>query len=231
MAQFVTDFGTTGTPTNDGRLDAPAFHRNWRPIWSVLAAFLQNKTGDVLEVGSGTGQHVVEFARQAPSITWWPSDPSENHLRSIAAWRLDVKLANLRPPARIDVSDPDWRLPPELEPSQKLLGIFCANVLHIAPWRVAEGLFAGATRHLRADGRMLVYGPFMRNGRHTAPSNTAFDASLRSTNAEWGVRDAGDVAALAARNGLSMIDIVEMPANNLILIFAREQTPVAHSST
>jgi SAM-dependent methyltransferase len=229
MAQFVTDFGTAGTPTADGRLDAPAFHRNWRPIWSVLAGFLQNKTGDVLELGSGTGQHVVEFARNAPSITWWPSDPNEMHLRSIAAWRLDAKLANLRPPARIDVSDPDWSLPPELGPSHRLLGIFCANVLHIAPWRVAEGLFAGAARHLRADGRVFVYGPFMRNGRHTAPSNAAFDASLRSANAEWGVRDTGVVAALAARNGLRMIEFVEMPANNLILMFALEQAPAAHS--
>src|SRR5260370_25996349 len=131
MAQFVTDFGTVSTPTDDGRLDAPAFHRNWRPIWSVLAGFLQNKTGDMLEVGSGTGQHVVEFARNAPSITWWPSDPDEIHLRSIAAWRRDAKLANLCPPARIDVSDPAWRLPPELGPPPRLLGIFCANALHI----------------------------------------------------------------------------------------------------
>src|SRR6266700_5527723 len=97
MAQFVTDFGTTGTPTTDGRLDAPAFHRNWRPIWSVLAGHLQDKTGDVLEVGSGTGQHIVEFARNAPNITRWPSDPNENHLRSIAAWRLDAKLAKFAP--------------------------------------------------------------------------------------------------------------------------------------
>lgn len=221
MAQYVTDFGTVSTPTTDGRLDAPAFHRNWRPIWSVLARYLQDKTGDVLEIGSGTGQHVVEFARKAPSLTWWPSDPDEIHLRSIAAWRLDAKLANLRPPACIDVSDPDWGLPSEFAPLHQLLGIFCANVLHIAPWRVAEGLFAGAARHLRADGRMFVYGPFLRNGRHTAPSNAAFDASLRSANAEWGVRDANDVAALAARNGLRMIETVAMPANNLILIFAR----------
>ena len=105
----------------------------------------------------------------------------------------------------------------------------CANVLHIAPWRVAEGLFAGAARHLRADGRVFVYGPFMRNGRHTAPSNAAFDASLRNSNAEWGVREAGDVAALAARNGLRMIELAEMPANNLILMFALEQVPAAHS--
>ena len=223
MAQFVTDFSKAGTPTAEGGLDASAFHRNWRPIWSVLAEFLQDKTGDMLEVGSGTGQHVVEFARNAPNITWWPSDPNENHLRSIAAWRLHAKLANLGPPARIDVSDPNWELPPEGAPPHQLLGIFCANVLHIAPWRVAEGLFAGAARHLRADGRMFVYGPFMRAGKHTAPSNAAFDASLRNSNAEWGVRDTGDVAALAARNGLRMIEIVEMPANNLILSFAREK--------
>jgi SAM-dependent methyltransferase len=220
MPQFVTDFGTLSTPTTEGRLDAPAFHRNWQPIWSVLAEFLLNKTGDMLEVGSGTGQHIVEFARKAPSITWWPSDPNENHLRSIAAWRREAKLANLRAPARIDGSDPGWELPPELGPSRRLLGIFCANVLHIAPWRVAEGLFAGA-RHLRADGRVFVYGPFMRDGKHTAPSNAAFDASLRNANAEWGVRDTADVAALAARNGLRMIEIVAMPANNLVLIFAR----------
>jgi SAM-dependent methyltransferase len=221
MAQFVTDFGTLSTPTDDGRLDAPAFHRNWQPIWSVLARYLQDRTGDVLEVGSGTGQHVVEFARKAPNVTWWPSDPDEIHLRSIAAWRLDARLANLRSPTRIDVSDPGWELPLALGPPHELLGIFCANVLHIAPWRVAEGLFAGAARHLRADGRMFVYGPFMRDGKHTAPSNAAFDASLRNANAEWGVRDTGDVAALAARNGLRMIEIAAMPANNLILIFAR----------
>jgi SAM-dependent methyltransferase len=231
MAQFVTDFATAGAPTADGRLDAPAFHRNWRPIWSVLAGFLRDKSGDVLELGSGTGQHIVEFARNAPNIIWWPSDPNETHLNSIAAWRLHADLANLRPPARIDVSRPEWGLPPELGTSRALLGVFCANVLHIAPWRVAEGLFAGAARHLRSDGRMFVYGPFMRDGRHTAPSNAAFDASLRSANAEWGVRDTGDVAALAARNGLGMIEIVEMPANNLILMFACEKSTAAHSGT
>ena len=228
MAQFVTDFGTPGAPA-DGRLDAPAFHRNWRPIWSVLAGFLRDNSGDVLEVGSGTGQHIVEFARNAPNIIWWPSDPNDTHLKSIAEWRLHASLANLRPPARVDVSRPEWELPPELGTSHTLLGILCANVLHITPWRVAEGLFAGAARHLRRDGRMFVYGPFMRAGRHTAPSNAAFDASLRSANAEWGVRDAGEIAALAARNGLNMVEIVDMPANNLILIFAREKSPAARS--
>jgi len=229
VAQFVTDFRTTGATTADGRLDAPAFHRNWRPIWSVLAAFLQDRSGDVLEVGSGTGQHIVEFARNAPNISWWPSDHNEIHLHSIAARRLHARLANVRGPVRIDLSDPQWDLPPGLGPSGKLLAIFCANVLHIAPWRVAEGLFVGASRHLRTDGRMFVYGPFMREGQHTAPSNAAFDASLRSANAEWGVRNTGHVAELAARHRLSMIEIAEMPANNLILIFAPETSPAAHS--
>ena len=229
MAQFVRDFATLAARSADGRLDAPAFHRNCRPIWSVLAAFLKDKSGNVLEVGSGTGQHIVEFARHAPNIVWWPSDYLETHLVSIAAWRRHADLANLRPPTRIDLSDPDWDLPPELAPHGKLLALVCANVLHIAPWRVAEGLFAGASRHLRPDGRMFVYGPFMRDGKHTAPSNAAFDASLRGENPEWGVRDTGAVAELAVRNGLSMMETVEMPANNLILIFAREQSAAGSS--
>jgi SAM-dependent methyltransferase len=229
MAQFVTDFGTLASPTADGRLDSPAFHRNWDPIWSVLGAFLTGKSGNVLEVGSGTGQHIVEFARNAPNIVWWPSDCLETHLISIAAWRRHADLVNLRPPARIDLSDPDWDLPSELTSCGKPLGLICANVLHIAPWRVAEGLFTGASRHLRPDGRMFVYGPFMREGKHTAPSNAAFDASLRNENPEWGVRDTGAVAALAARNGFGMIEIVEMPANNLILMFAREKSTAAKS--
>jgi hypothetical protein len=220
MTQFVTNFANLAAAAPDGRLDAPAFHRNCGPIWSVLEKFLTDKSGDVLEIGSGTGQHIVEFARRAPHIVWWPSDCLEPHLVSIAAWRQHAGLANLRAPAPIDVSDPDWDLPSPLGRSG-VLGIFCANVLHIAPWRVAEGLFAGAARHLRADGRMFVYGPFMRQGRHTADSNAAFDASLRNANAEWGVRDTSDLAALAERGGLRMVELVAMPANNLILIFAR----------
>ena len=187
----------------------------------MLAGHLQDKAGDVLEVGSGTGQHIVEFARNAPNITWWPSDPNENHLRSIAAWRLDAKLANLRPPARIDASDPDWSLPPELGRARRLLGIFCANVLHIAPWRVAEGLFAGAARYLRADGRLFLYGPFKRGGKHTAISNAVFDTSLRQRDPEWGVRDIEALEKLAGSVGLVLQEIAEMPANNLLLVFSR----------
>jgi SAM-dependent methyltransferase len=214
--------GGPGKPFDpDRRLDAAAFHRNHQPIWSVIAPFLQNKTGDVLELGSGTGQHIVEFARQAPDIVWWPSDIDSEHLDSIDAWRRHAQLPNVRAPMRIDVSNPDWGLGQRERAPSRLLAIFSANVLHISPWRVSEGLLAGAARHLAPGGRLFVYGPFMRHGTHTAPSNAAFDLSLRRQNAEWGVRDADELGRLAARIGLAMTRIIEMPANNLILIFER----------
>jgi SAM-dependent methyltransferase len=223
MPQFVVEFGKVGRPPQpDGRLDAPAFHRNCEPIWSVLEKFLRGRTGDVLEVGSGTGQHAVEYAARTPDILWWPSDHNDAHLASIAAWRRFAGLANVRAPMRIDLADPGWGLTPVGSPPPgRLLAILCANVLHIAPWRVAEGLFAGAARHLRSDGRLFVYGPFMRNGAHTALSNAAFDARLRTQDPEWGVRDVEDVRALAESNDLALAEIVETPANNLILIFER----------
>jgi SAM-dependent methyltransferase len=226
MAEYVVEFGKDGRPVEpDGRLDTPAFHRNHQPIWAVLEKFLAGRSGDVLEAGSGTGQHVVDFARHAPDITWWPSDFNERHLKSIAAWRTHAGLTNIRPPLRIDLSDPAWC--PEMQDGSgpaKLLAVFCANVIHIAPWRVAEGLFAGAGRYLRADGRLFLYGPFKRDGQHTAPSNVAFDTSLRERNPEWGVRDIRDLQRLAATAGVALIEIAEMPANNLILVFARPKT-------
>src|ERR1700712_5085975 len=223
MAEYVVEFGKDGRPVEpDGRLDAPAFHRNHQPIWAVLEKFLDGKSGDVVEAGSGTGQHVVDFARRSPHITWWPSDFNEAHLASIAAWRAHARLANVSAPMWIDLSDPEWC--PEMRDRggpDKLLAVFCANVIHIAPWRVAEGLFAGAARYLRADGRLFLYGPFKRNGKHTAPSNAAFDTSLRSNNVEWGVRDVEAVIKLGETVGLSLMEIADMPANNLMLIFTR----------
>jgi hypothetical protein len=131
-------------------------------------------------------------------------------------------LPNIRPPLRIDLSDPDWcaQMHDGSGPGE-LLAVFCANVIHIAPWRVAEGLFAGAARYLRADGRLFLYGPFKRDGRHTALSNAVFDTSLRDRDAEWGLRDIGDLQKLAASVGLALIDTAEMPANNLVLTFER----------
>ena len=222
MAEYVVEFGKDGRAEVDGRLDAAAFHRNHAPIWAVLQSFLAGKTGDVLEAGSGTGQHVMHFAAQSPDITWWPSDLNDAHLESIAAWRAHANLPNIQPPLRLDLADPAWDAalasgngPP------RLLALFCANVIHIAPWRVAEGLFAGAGRVLRDDGRLFLYGPFKRDGKHTAASNAAFDASLREGNPEWGVRDIIDLETLAAANGLRLAGTFEMPANNMILMFVR----------
>jgi SAM-dependent methyltransferase len=223
MAEYVVEFGKDGRPVEpDGRLDAAAFHRNHLPISAVLEKFLQGRSGDVLEAGSGTGQHIVHFARQTPDIVWWPSDLSEAHLKSIEAWRAHAKLSNIRAARRIDLSDPNWSVAADGAGGPgRLLAIFCANVIHISPWRVAEGLFAGAAHYLRDDGRLFLYGPFKRDGRHTAVSNAVFDTSLRNQNAEWGVRDIGDVSKLAASVGLELREIVPMPANNLILIFER----------
>jgi len=223
VAEYVVEFGKDGRPVEaDGRLDAAAFHRNHQPIWSVLEKFLAGKSGDVLEAGSGTGQHVVHFARQNPDVIWWPSDLHAAHLSSIAAWRAHAELANIRLPQRIDLSDPAWTpVPPDGEGPAKLLAIFCANVIHIAPWRVAEGLFAGAARHLCDDGRLFLYGPFKRDGKHTALSNALFDTSLREQDAEWGVRDIADLEQLAESVGLGLCEIVELPANNLMLAFDR----------
>jgi hypothetical protein len=226
MAEYVVEFGKDGRPVEpDGRLDAPAFHRNHQAIWAVLAKFLGGKSGDVVEAGSGTGQHVVDFARHTPEIIWWPSDLNEQHLKSIEAWRAHAALPNVRPPLRIDLSDPAWC--PEMSGGSgptNLLAVFCANVIHIAPWRVAEGLFAGAGRYLGADGRLFVYGPFKRGGKHTAISNAVFDSSLRDRDPEWGVRDIEDLEKLAANVGLVLSEIAEMPANNLTLAFQRSKT-------
>ena len=223
MAEYVVEFGKDGgCNAADGRLDAPAFHRNHQAILGVLTRYLSGKAGDAFEAGSGTGQHVVEFARQFPEIIWWPSDLNENHLSSIEAWRVHAQLPNIRAPRRIDVTDSSWdgQIKKDDGPND-LLAIFCANVIHIAPWRVAEGLFAGAGQYLRRDGLLFLYGPFKRRGRHTAESNEAFDASLRRGNPEWGVRDVEAVERLAAGVNLSLIEIAEMPANNFTLVFRR----------
>jgi SAM-dependent methyltransferase len=223
MAEYVVEFGRDGRRVeDDGRLDAAAFHRNHEAIWRVLATFLQQSCGDVVEVGSGTGQHVIHFAGQTPDITWWPSDLNDAHLKSIAAWRAYAQLTNVRPPLRIDLTDPAWC--PEMENGTgpgALLAVFCANVVHIAPWAVAEGLIAGAAKYLRPEGRLFMYGPFKRGGKHTVVSNAVFDTSLREGNPEWGVRDVEDLEHVAQGVGLKLAEVIEMPANNLILVFAR----------
>jgi SAM-dependent methyltransferase len=223
MVKFVVEYGKNGTapPTPDGRLDAPTFHRNHEPIWSAIRGFLETRTGDVLELGSGTGQHVTAFARQTPHLTWWPSDIYDSHMASIAAWRAQERLTNLRPPQRVDLGSSTWTWQRDGQAGGKLAAMICINVLHISPWAVSENLIGGAARYLADGGRLFIYGPFMRDGQHTAPSNAEFDSHLREANPDWGVRDVGDLSALAQHAGLALAEIVPMPANNLVLAFGR----------
>jgi SAM-dependent methyltransferase len=222
MSKFTVEFGKDGLPpaAEDGRLDAPAFHRNHDAIWAAIAGFLNGKSGDTLELGSGTGQHAVAFARQAPHLTWWPSDVMASHLASIAAYRRAAGLPNLRSPQRIDLMDGGWTWQGDIG-ADKLAVMVCINVIHIAPWRVARNLLAGAGRLLRGGGLLFLYGPYMRNGAHTAPSNEAFDATLRARNPDWGVRSLEAVTALAHDNSLDLMNVTDMPANNLVLAFER----------
>jgi hypothetical protein len=218
MSRFIVEFGKDGTPPAEhGRLDAPAFHRNHAPIWQVLGPALAEAEGAVLELGSGTGQHAATYAARTPRLTWYPSDLRDAHLESIAAWRDHAGLANLAAPQRIDLGRRDWTW----TPGGELAAMLAVNVLHISPWTVSENLLAGAGRFLSRRGRLFVYGPFKRDGVHTAESNAAFDASLRAKDPDWGVRDSRDLAALAAANGLALAGLHPMPANNFVLAFAR----------
>ena len=192
---------------------APAVARNRDPILQVLRRVLPAH-GLVLEIASGTGEHAVHFAGALPGIVWQPTDPDAAALRSIAAWREQAGLPNLRPPLEFDVTASTW-------PVERADAVVCINMIHISPWRSAEGLMAGAGRVLGPGGVLFLYGPYKEEGRHTAPSNEAFDADLRARNPEWGVRDLGDVSALAASHGLDFVERVAMPANNFSVVFRR----------
>ena len=172
----------------------------------------------VLEIASGTGEHALYFASRLEGVSWQPSDPDSSFRDSIAEWTPSSGLANLLPPLDIDVRRADWGVGP-------VDAIVCINMIHIAPWESAEGLFEGARRSLREGGVLYLYGPYAMSGRHTAPSNEAFDRSLRSRNPDWGVRDLDDVVALAHHSGFVHRETVEMPANNFSLVFARVVEP------
>ncbi|KVD05588.1 SAM-dependent methyltransferase [Burkholderia ubonensis] len=205
---------TRTTPDDPSmRLSAPAAERNRGPILDVLRRVLPAR-GDVLEIASGTGQHVVHFAAGLPGLHWRPSDPDAQARRSIAAWIAQAGLSNVDAPLAFDVRDAAW-------PFAALDAIVCINMIHIAPWACAEALFAGASRVLRPGGVLVLYGPYRREGRHTAPSNAAFDAQLRSRDPSWGVRDLETVVALGLDRRLDCIEVVEMPANNLSVVFRR----------
>ena len=190
---------------------APAAERNKDPILGVLKQVLPNE-GLVLEVASGTGQHVVHFAAALTTLTWQPSDCDESSNESIAAHVAASGLQNVAAPIMLDVCMEAW-------PVSDADAIVCINMLHVAPWSAAEGLTRGAARVLDAGGPLILYGPYSRGGKHSAQSNAEFDAGLRRQNAEWGVRDLDDVTALAERHGFVLEHVIAMPANNLSIVF------------
>ena len=188
--------------------------RNKEPILAVLRAVLP-RSGTVLEIASGTGQHVVHFAAALPGLEWQPSEADDSRRALVAARVGAAAVPNVRPPLALDVCTAPWPLAGPVD------AVLAVNLIHIAPWRAAEALVAGAERHLRTDRRgvLVLYGPYKEGGAHTAPSNEAFDESLRAENAAWGVRDLEAVAVLAARHGFGPPDVHRMPANNLMLVF------------
>jgi Protein of unknown function (DUF938) len=198
---------------SDAKLHAPATARNRDFIAGVLQRYLP-KRGLVLEIASGSGEHAVHFARAFPDLDFQPTDPDPQALASIEAWRTAAGLPNVRAAIALDAAAPAW-------PIAAADAVLCINMIHIAPWASAAGLVRGAAGVLPRDGVLYLYGPFRRNGAHTAPSNEAFDRSLRSRNPDWGVRDLEAIATLAETHGFAPPLAEQMPANNLSLVFRR----------
>lgn len=199
--------------TDDQRLFAPSAARNMQPVCDVLQPLLP-KRGTVLEIASGSGEHIVKLAELTPETTFQPSDPGEDERRSIDAWRQSLKLDNVQPAISIDATASQW-------PIASADVVYCMNMIHISPWAATVGLIEGAARTLATDGLLYTYGPYRRDGRHTSTGNETFDQSLRQRNPEWGIRDVEEIISLAESHGFRTPDIVEMPANNLSLLFRR----------
>ena len=201
----------------DARQYAPATERNREPILKVLQRIL-SPTGNILEIASGTGEHAIFFASHLQPCQWFPSDHNPILRDSIAAWRQHSPSDNLHPPLDIDVRESVWAVEKE---GIEIAAIVNINMIHISPWSACLGLMSGAGRLLPKDGVLYLYGPYKQGGEHTAPSNLAFDESLRYQNSEWGVRNLEDVIATAEAEGLKFVETVQMPANNLSVIFHR----------
>jgi hypothetical protein len=202
------------------RLFYPATERNREPILAVVRE-VWPQSGHALEIASGSGEHVTFLAEHFPGLRFLPSDPSDECRASIDAWRTERDNHNVEAAIELDVCERPWAVPgrwkrPDL--------VVCINMIHIAPWEACEALVAGAAESLAPDGVLFLYGPFMRGGQHTAPSNEAFDERLRGRDSAWGVRDLDVVTALAERHGLALQRVVEMPANNLSVAFRQNVT-------
>ena len=198
---------------NDSRRFSASAARNRGVIHDVLRTVLPS-TGTVLEVASGTGEHVVHFAANSPDLVFQPSDPSPDALTSIAAWIADSGVENVEPPLFLDVVKDEW-------PVQNIAAVYCCNMIHIAPWEACVGLVSGAARLLAPGAALFFYGPFFRSGVEPASGNVGFDQDLRHRNRAWGIRHLDDVATLAKTAGFNTPIITEMPANNLCVTFYR----------
>jgi hypothetical protein len=203
-----------GDKTADGKWSIPAAERNKGPILDVLARVLPER-GVVLEVASGTGQHVIHFAKALPNLTWQPSDPDAELRESIARRVEEERLANVNLPVDLDVARLPWPWP-------AADAVLCINMIHVAPWSATLALIEGAKALLPIRQVLYLYGPYRRFGRHTSESNAQFDSDLRAQNAEWGLRDLEGVSDAAGRAGFVLTEIVDMPANNFSLVFRRE---------
>ncbi|WP_422060324.1 DUF938 domain-containing protein [Sphingopyxis sp.] len=209
----MTEPWTPGDGGAEAKRYAPATQRNREAIAAVLADWLP-ASGMVLEVASGSGEHIVHFAAVFRHLGWQPSDPDRDALTSIAAWSAEADLANIAPPLRLDAAAADW-------PVDRADAILCVNMVHISPWAATAGLFAGAAHVLPTGAPLILYGPYLEPGVATAESNRAFDAGLRARDPEWGLRDLGLVASAAAEAGFGFAERRTMPANNLMLLFRK----------
>jgi hypothetical protein len=192
---------------------SPAAERNKGPILGVLESVL-SATGSVLEIASGTGQHVCFFAAAKPCIRWQPTEPDAASREAIVTRIREAGLTNVASPIALDVLEPLWPVQDGFD------AVLCINMIHISPWSATQALFRGAARHLGARGSVVLYGPYLENGQ-AAQSNLDFDASLRRRNAEWGLRELAEVTHIASGHGLERRQIVRMPANNLSVVFAK----------
>jgi hypothetical protein len=203
-----------GQQLEDGRWLAPSAERNREPILAELKRVLPN-AGLVLEIASGTGEHVIHFASALPGLTWQPSDSDATFRRSIEAWIAKEAPANVRMPIDLDVRRLPW-------PVKRAQAVLCINMLHVSPWAATQALLDGAKSILPAGGVLFLYGPYRRFGAHTAPSNAAFDEQLRAIDPEWGLRDLEAVVELAGAAGFRLGDVVDMPGNNFSVVFRSE---------
>ena len=193
------------------RMDFPSTERNAEPILEVLKTSLPS-AGLVLEVASGSGQHAARFAMELPGLIWQPTDIDPDHRRSIVAW--SEGLSNVLKPLDLDATASDW-------PVARANGIVCINMIHIAPWSAALGLLTGAGRTLGSGEALYLYGPYMIDGTHTSDSNARFNADLKARNPSWGIRNLANVVSAALDAGLKLDRTVEMPANNLSVVFRK----------